>query len=169
LRRSTRRFASALGAIQLAAFSLLIYGHWQNLQAGKIRWIEGKLSIALRKVAGLAGINLLWTYLIRPKEIVWASVPLPGLIRWFGVGAGAIGIAVVALVHRAPGRNSAASLHLRSRRPPLVTSGPYRWVSNPMYTSIYIILISFFLVSANWLIGWPAGYMALRVCRRFEC
>ena len=38
-------------------------------------------------------------------------------------------------------------------------------VHNPMDTSIYIILISFFLVSANWLIGlkWLAGYMALMI------
>jgi protein-S-isoprenylcysteine O-methyltransferase Ste14 len=36
-----------------------------------------------------------------------------------------------------------------------------------MYTSIYIILISFFLVSANWLIGlvWLAGYTALMISR----
>ena len=45
--------------------------------------------------------------------------------------------------------------------------GPYRWVRNPMYTSIYIILISFFLVSANWLIGltWLAGYTGLMISR----
>jgi hypothetical protein len=100
------QFRIGLGAIQLAAFSVRIYGHWQNLQAGKIRSIEGKLSIALRKVAGLAGITLLGTYLIRPEGILWASVPLPELIRWFGVGAGAVGIAVLALVHRTSGRNS---------------------------------------------------------------
>jgi protein-S-isoprenylcysteine O-methyltransferase Ste14 len=72
---------------------------------------------------------------------------------------------VLALVHRAPGRNFAASLHLRTEDHRLVTSGPYRWVRNPMYTSTYIILISFFLVSANWLIGlkWLAGYMALMI------
>jgi len=71
------------------------------------------------------------------------------------------------LVHRALGRNFAASLHLRTEGHRLVTSGPYRWVRNPMYTSIYIIVISFFLVSANWLIGlaWLAGYTALMISR----
>ena len=47
-------FRIALGTILLVAFAVRIYGHWQTLQAGKIRWIEGKLSIALRIVAGLA-------------------------------------------------------------------------------------------------------------------
>jgi protein-S-isoprenylcysteine O-methyltransferase Ste14 len=32
-----------------------------------------------------------------------------------------------------------------------------------MYPSIHIIFISLFLVSANWLIGWLAGYMALMI------
>ena len=165
--RTSAPFRIALGAILLAAFSVWIYGHWQTLQAGKIRWIDGKLSIALRIVAGLAGITVLWTYLIRPEGILWASVPLPGLIRWFGVGAGAIGIAMLALVHRALGRNFAASLHLRTEGHRLVTSGPYRWVRNPMYTSIYIILVAFFLVSANWLIGltWLTGYTVLMISR----
>jgi protein-S-isoprenylcysteine O-methyltransferase Ste14 len=121
----------------------------KTIQAGKSRWIEGKLRIALRIVACLAGITVLWTNLIRPEGILWALVPLPGLIRWFGVGAGAIRNGGACIGASRAGRNVAASLHLRSegRRP--ATSGPYRWVRNPMYTAIYIVLISFFLVSAN--------------------
>jgi hypothetical protein len=52
--------------------------------------IEANSRIALRIVGGLAGITVVWTYLIRPEGILWASLPPPGLIRWFGVGAGAI-------------------------------------------------------------------------------
>ena len=46
-----------------------------------------------------------------------------------------------------------------------VAKGPYRWVRNPMYNSLYII--SFFLVSANWLIGlaWLTGYTVLMISR----
>ena len=160
-------FRIALGAILLATFVVRIYGHWQTLQAGKIRWMEGKVTIALRIIAGLAGITALWTYLIWPEGILWASVPLPHLIRGLGVAAGALGVAMLAWVHRALGRNFAASLHIRTEGHPLVTSGPYRWVRNPMYTSLYIIFISFFLVSANWLIGlaWLTGYTVLMIAR----
>jgi hypothetical protein len=122
--RTSAPFRIALGAILLAAFSVWIYGHWQTLQPGKSRWIEGKLRIQLRIVAGLAGITVLWTYLTRPEGILCASVPLPALIRWFGVGAGAIRNTVVALGHRAPSRNFATSLHLRTEGYRLGTSGP---------------------------------------------
>ena len=47
------QFRIALGAILLAAFAVRLYGHSQTLRAGKIRWIEGKLNITLRIVAGL--------------------------------------------------------------------------------------------------------------------
>lgn len=160
-------FRIALGVILLATFVVRIYGHRQTLQAGKIRWIEGKANITLRIFAGLAGVTTLWTYLLWPEGILWASVPLPDLFRWLGAAAGAIGVAMLALVHRSLGHNFAASLHLRAEGHRLVTSGPYRWVRNPMYTSIYIIFISFFLVSANCLIGlaWLTGYSVLLISR----
>ena len=160
-------FRIALGGILLVTFVVRVYGHWQTLQAGKIQWMEGKLNITARIVAGLAGIAALWTYLIWPERILWASVPSPAWIRWIGVAAGAIGVAILAWVHLALERNFAASLHIRTEGHRLVTSGPYRWVRNPMYTSIYIIVISFFLVSANWLIGlaWLTGYTVLLISR----
>ena len=133
-------FRIALGVILLATFVVRIYGHWQTLQAGKIRWMEGKLNITARIIAGLVGTAALWTYLIWPERILWALVPLPDLIRWCGAAAGAVGVAMLAWVHRALGRNFAASLHIRIEGHRLVTSGPYRWVRHPMYTSIYIII-----------------------------
>jgi hypothetical protein len=63
-------FRIALGAILLAIFVVRIYGHWQTLQAGRIRWMEGKLNITLRIIAGLAGISALWTYLMWPERIL---------------------------------------------------------------------------------------------------
>jgi hypothetical protein len=57
--RTSAPFRIALRAILVAAFSVEIYGHWQTLHAGKSRWIEGKLRIALRILAGPAGITVL--------------------------------------------------------------------------------------------------------------
>ena len=86
------QFRIALGAILLAAFAVRLYGHSQTLRAGKIRWIEGKLNITLRIVAGLVGIAALWTYLIWPEWILWASVPLPAWLRWTGAATAGDGV-----------------------------------------------------------------------------
>ncbi len=160
-------FRIALGTILIAVFAVRLYGHSQTIRAGKIQWVEGRMNTVLRMVAGLAGIAALWTYLIWPEWILWASVPLPDWLRWTGVAAAVPGIAALAWVHHELGRNFAATLHVRTEGHTLVTSGPYRWVRNPMYASLYLILISFFLVSANWLIGlmWFGGFTALMISR----
>jgi protein-S-isoprenylcysteine O-methyltransferase Ste14 len=161
-------FRIALGAILIVVFGVRVYGHSQTLRAGKIQWIEGKWNIALRIIAGAIAVAALWTYVIWPELIAWASVPLPAWLRWFGVVVGALGIAALAWVHHELGRNFAATLHVREQGHTLVTSGPYRWVRNPMYTSMYLILISFFLVSANWLIGvgWISAFTTRFWCKQ---
>ncbi len=161
------QFRIALSAILTAVFAVRLYGHSQTFRAGKIQWVESRMNMALRAVVGLAGVAALWTYLIWPEWVLWASVPLPEWLRWIGVAAGWLGIAALAWVHHELGRNFAATLHVRAEGHTLVTSGPYRWVRNPMYTSIYLILISFFLVSANWVIGlgWFGGFTALMISR----
>lgn len=54
--------------------------------------MEGKLNITLRMIAGVAGIMALW----------------------FNVAVCAIGVVMLAWVHRALGRSFAASLHIRT-------------------------------------------------------
>ena len=53
----------------------------------------------------------------------------------------------------------------------LVTTGPYRWVRHPMYTSIFVWALAYFLMSANWFIGatWLGlGLLAVRVAEAEE-
>jgi len=159
-------FRIALGSILLCVFAVRLHGHSQTLRAGPIEWKEGKLSMALRMLAFLAGVGVLSIYLIWPERIMWAAVPLPDWARWSGVAVASFGFALLSWVHRELGRNFAATLHLREGHT-LVTSGPYRWVRNPMYTVLYILIFSFFLVSANWSIGaiWFAAFTALMLSR----
>lgn len=35
----------------------------------------------------------------------------------------------------------------------LITNGPYRYVRHPMYSTIFVWALAYFLISANWLIG----------------
>ena len=46
-------------------------------------------------------------------------------------------------------------------RQTLVTSGLYRWVRHPMYSTLYVWAVAYFLLSANWLVG--AAWLGLAV------
>jgi len=151
-------FRLVLAVVLAGMAAVRVYYQAQSFESGKgSEEFEGRLYIALISIAGLIGFAALVTYLVSPNRMAWASLPLPGWIRWLGAPLGVAGGAGLLWVHRELGRNFRATLHLRPDHQ-LVTSGPYRRVRHPMYTAIYAILISFLLLSANWFIG--GGFIA---------
>jgi protein-S-isoprenylcysteine O-methyltransferase Ste14 len=91
-------------------------------------------------------------WLAHPPWLAWAQLPLPAWLRWLGAAGGAAGTLLLWWSHHALGTNFAPVLHVR-RNQTLVTGGPYRWVRHPMYSAMYLITGSFFLLSGVWLIG----------------
>jgi protein-S-isoprenylcysteine O-methyltransferase Ste14 len=159
-------FRIAVGILAVAVFLVRTPPQLRSLEATEKLRLEGKLNIASRTLAGLAGITLLVLYLVKPVWIDWAALPIPSPLRWLGAAVGAGGIAGLMWVHRGLGRNFSATLEVRAEQV-LVTSGPYRWVRHPMYTTLFLIVSSFFLLSANWLIGavWIGGLTAVVASR----
>jgi protein-S-isoprenylcysteine O-methyltransferase Ste14 len=160
------KFRVALGILTAAVLVIRTPRQTRSFDSGEKQRLEGKLNIALRSLAGLIGIALLIVYLVEPAWIGWAALPMPDWLRWLGAAFGATGVAGLLWVHRELGRNFSATLQIRSDQT-LVTSGPYRWVRHPMYTTLYLIVLSFFLVSANWLIGvlWMGSFTAVVMTR----
>lgn len=96
-------------------------------------------------------------YIIMPIYFVtswvdFAHIATPIWLRWTGMIITFIGISLFSWTHQTLGLNWTAALAL-SEKHKLVTSGPYRFVRHPMYTSFFIIGIGFLFLSANWLIG----------------
>ena len=94
---------------------------------------------------------LLAFYFLTPW-IDFASIHMPGWLRWNGAGLTGAGIALFSWAHQALGQNWTAVLAL-SKKHELVRNGSYRHVRHPMYSAFFIIGMGFFLLSANWLIG----------------
>ena len=113
---------------------------------------EGYLFAVTLRIAGL----LLWistfAYLLFPAYISWASIPIPPLLRWFGVIAALTTTALLYWTLSSLGRNLTDTVVTR-KDAVLVRHGPYRWVRHPFYLCAALIMASVTMLTANWLIG----------------
>jgi protein-S-isoprenylcysteine O-methyltransferase Ste14 len=115
------------------------------------RWQEGAFILfSLRGVAAI-GFATLVSFLVYPPLIAWASVPLPGFLRWTGMAFGAMGGCLMIWTFHTLGRNLTDTVVTRKEHT-LVTGGPYRWVRHPFYGSGAFIVLATSLLSANWLV-----------------
>lgn len=164
--RDDASFRVMLGVVVAGLFVVRAHYHAQSLRSGAVKRFESPLNMALRAVAGLTGITMLILYLAKPEWMAWGSLPLWTWLRWTGAALGLASVSMLAWVHHELGRNFSATLHLRADHT-LVTAGPYHWVRHPMYTALYGVGLSFFLLSANWLIGavFLGGLSAVMISR----
>src|SRR5574341_894877 len=91
-------------------------------------------------------------YILAPSWLGWAALPLPEAFRWFGVAIGVGSVLLLLWVHRTLGKNFAAPGMIQARQI-LITAGPYQWIRHPMYTTFFIISLTFVLITANGLIA----------------
>jgi protein-S-isoprenylcysteine O-methyltransferase Ste14 len=103
--------------------------------------------IGLRLIAGLAMAGLIG-WLISPASVAWAAVPLPDWLRWTGAVLGGIAGALFTWTFRCLGRNLTDTVVTRKEHT-LVTTGPYRWVRHPFYTSAALAILANSLLTAN--------------------
>lgn len=105
-------------------------------------------------IAGRAGIGLplfigILVYLLNPRWMKWAEVPLPIWVRWAGVVAGLLAVPAAFWVFKSIGRNVSETV-LTKRDHALVTAGPYRWIRHPLYSTGASLLLAIGLMAANW-------------------
>lgn len=102
-------------------------------------------------------IGWLWVlapivYVFAPRWLDWSASELPILLRWFGVGLGAISIIFLARVHQTLGKNWNVPGVVEEQQV-LVTDGAYQWLRHPMYTAFALIALAYWLISTNWFIA----------------
>src|SRR6266496_632615 len=95
-----------------------------------ITFRESCLNMALCSILGFLLLTMLVEYIAYPQWMAWSALPLPVWLRWTGAGLAVLGLLLM-----------------------LVVEGPYRWVRHPLYSTMYVLLVAFFLLSANWFIG----------------
>ncbi len=104
--------------------------------------------IALR-LGGLLLWGYCFLYVAYPRLLDWSFFDVPPELRWVGAAVAIVLIPFVVSAQRALGRNVSPTV-ITHEDHELVTSGPYRWVRNPLYTAGVLLFTSLGLVSASW-------------------
>ena len=137
------------------ALDLSISAHYRRKArkaGGRIeRRREGGVLLLLRALIALPlGLAIL-AWVLEPRSMDWSGVALPGWLRWIGAGAGALTVPSALWVFRSLGGNVSETV-LTKEAHALVTTGPYRWVRHPLYTTGLTLLASIGLMAANGLV-----------------
>ena len=105
---------------------------------------------------GVGAVGGLLVYLVHPAWMRWSQLDLPVWLRLVGGPLGLVGLALFYWVFRHLGENVTPTAQIRENHT-LVTSGPYRWVRHPMYSSGLVLFAAYSLLSANWFVAAMCG------------
>lgn len=104
-------------------------------------------------VVGVTSVPV-WIYMLSPW-LDGAAMGLPTAVRVLGAVVAAAGIAEFLWSHAALAGNWTPFVE----QPPtgqLITTGPYRWVRHPMYSSFLLFNGGLWLLTSNWVAGGAA-------------
>jgi len=111
---------------------------------------EGRIFAVLYFASSVYVIILFSLYLLFPSIFLLFQIPFPNWLRWFGIGFGFLSIPFLLWVHYVLDEEWSITLKLQTNHK-LVTSGPYRRIRHPMYTSLIMYELSWVLISASFL------------------
>ena len=103
--------------------------------------------LTLRPIAVVSMAGFV-AYLIAPRWMAWAHVPLPPALRWCGAPIGLLAGALIVWTFHNLGLNLTDTVVTREGAT-LVTRGPYRWVRHPFYVAFALAVIANSLLTAN--------------------
>ena len=145
----------------IGALGTSIYYRRRARQTGDViaRRREGVGLVLGRIVIALPLFGSIFAYLLNPAWMGWSVWPLPVWLRWLGVVLGLLTVPAVWWVFSAIGRNISETVLTKTDHA-LVTTGPYRWIRHPLYTTGGALFIAVGLMSASWFV---LGFACLAV------
>jgi protein-S-isoprenylcysteine O-methyltransferase Ste14 len=154
--------AVRLTVIALSLIFVLIGGYYrlQSQRSGESldRTREGwPLLIGIR-VAGVLMLGSIGAWLYNPAWFEPATLTMPEITHWLGVGCFACAVAWLLWMFHTLGRNLTDTVVTR-RNATFVDWGPYRFIRNPMYTGVLMAGLSLGFALGTWLVPAAAGLM----------
>ncbi len=126
---------------------------------------DSGLFLIAQSVFGIGALGGLLVYVAHPPWMRWSQLEMP---MWLRLSGGPLALAALGLfywVFQHLGRNVTPTAQTRETHS-LVTTGPYRWVRHPMYTSGLVLFAAYSLLTANWFVAVMCGLaLAMLVVR----
>ncbi len=140
-------------AVLLSAVSVSAYHRARARRSGETiaRRREGPLFVTVRGLMALTLFGAIVLHVVRPEWMRWASLEVPAGVRWVGVALGLLTVPLVHWVLRTLGPNVSETV-LTKERHELVTSGPYRWVRHPLYSTGLALFVALGVMAGSWLV-----------------
>lgn len=119
----------------------------------------GAMFFALR-LGGLSLLAYCLLFVAYPRLLGWSFFSVPSALRWAGAVLVLMLIPLVTSAQRTLGRNVSPTV-ITHEDHELVTSGPYRWIRNPLYTAGGLLFTGLGLVAASWFLLAAAAFTVL--------
>lgn len=104
-------------------------------------------------------------FLISPRWVEFAQLPLPDWLRLAGAPIALVGLLLFGWMFRHLGLNVTPTSMPRTHAT-LVTGGPYRWIRHPMYTAALVLVLGVSLLTASLIVmAGGVGMFALLAAR----
>ncbi len=98
---------------------------------------------------GFAFMGTFLAYMIDPSWVAWGRLEIPRWIRWIGAGVGVVSIPALWWILSNLGTNITRTVVVRENAY-LVTTGPYRFVRQPLYSFLAVSCIWLCVMIASW-------------------
>jgi len=107
------------------------------------------LSLRLLLIFSMTGLLL---YAVNPASMSWSALDISQSYHWLGVFIGLMGMSILYWSISSSGKHFISPLTFKNDQT-LFTLGPYKWVRHPTCSVFVLLVLSSFLVTANWFIG----------------
>ncbi len=157
----------SIAAVMAAMIAIASVHRWRAHRAGGHvpRREEGLLLMVALRLCALGSYGAIITWLVHPGALDWSRIEVPEPLRWLGAGLALAGLPLFWWVFHTLGLNVTDTVAVRAANS-LVTHGPYRWVRHPLYSTAFVTLTAFALVTASWFVAlMGVGALALLVRR----
>jgi protein-S-isoprenylcysteine O-methyltransferase Ste14 len=145
----------ALRAVLIVVMLILLpFGMYHRIKSQSTgerldRRQEGLFILATLRPIGAVMWLCVLAWMINPRRMAWASLPLPIWLRWTGATALAAGALLGMWTFRSLGTNLTDTVVTRKKHT-LVVHGPYQWIRHPLYSSAALFVVGISLIAANW-------------------